>query len=633
MKKNIILTATVLIATVLVASSCKKVLNTKPFNIVSEDVVWANTANAETFIYSTYNSIMNDYAGGGAAGDYDEGPSTDGRTVNTLGFDGIYGASSQVFTETTNQFSDYGFNNWAEIRRCNQIITKVGASAGISAADKVQLIAEGKFLRAMSYYNVARSIGRIVWIDTVLTPTDNLLLPSTANPTETYQYIIKDLEDAVADLPTTKVAGRANKYAAAAILSEVCLQAMAYENYPAAPTISATDPLLAEAITNAQLVINQGGYALETNYGSMFNDIDPTSNEIILGIYQTALNTTCDGTPMQLMVPNVNNGTLLRGGGTPLFTAAFNVFEAWVQHGPTQNIADDYLVIDKNNPGIAVPWNQTSQYNAAVDESAAIPTSLIPQASGETSVQHGIIKPGSTETVWSLTNQNRDARFNASILSDSSSRFYGEILTTGIQGNATRWLKINGFGYYLSLSNMYWRKGVYNNVSPRIYVGVPTDYHYVITRLGRVYLNLAEAYLLKGDVPEAVTALNQTRTVHGQLPASNAATITDAWTDYKRERRVDLVLENDYYWSLLRWGRYGGAANHGITSGGTIPELTEVPRVMDISKNRLAFSVVQGPFFSSNNVRVFNNQRRYLMPISQNYLIQNPKFGPQNPGW
>ena len=612
-----------LTVTVLIFSSCKKVLDTQPFNIISEDVVWQSRANAETFIFSTYNAIMYDFA---------SGPQTDPYTTNTLGFDGIYGGASSVFTETTDRTSDFGFNNWSDIRRCNQIITKVGASAGISADDKKLLIAEGKFLRAMSYFSVARKIGRIVWIDKVLTPDDSLLLGSTANPTESYKYIIQDLEDAIQDLPTTKVAGRANKYTAEAMLTEVCLEALAYENYPNAANISSSDPLLDKIITNAQLVINQGGYSLDPDYGGMFNEVNPTSPEIIMGIYNTKINTTCDGTPMQLYYPNIGNDQVNNYGGGPLFTAPIRTFEAWIQHGPTENIADDYLVIDKNNPTKALPWDQTSQFLNAVDESTAIPTSTIPQANGETSVAHGMIKPGSTESIWTLTNIGRDARWQASIVSDSS-LLTGQLLTTTIKGNATRWLKIGGFAYYISLSNMYWRKGIYNNVSPRIYVGVPTDYHYVVTRLGRVYLNLAEAYLLKGDIPNAEAAFNMTRTIHGQLPASTASTLAEAWTDYKRERRVDLVLENDYYWSLLRWGRYGGAANSGNASGAIIPELTEVPRVMDISKDRQAFSVVQGSFFASDNVRVFNNTRRYLFPIAQAYLDRNPKFGPQNPGW
>jgi hypothetical protein len=193
-------------------------------------------------------------------------------------------------------------------------------------------------------------------------------------------------------------------------------------------------------------------------------------------------------------------------------------------------------------------------------------------------------------------------------------------------------MKIGGFAYYVSLTNLYWRKGIYNNVSPRPFYNVPTDYHYVLMRLGRVYLNLAEAYLLKGDVIDAVAALNETRTIHGKLPPSMATTLADAWTDYKRERRVDLVLEDDYYWSLLRWGRYGGPANHNLSSGSIIPELTAEPQVMDISKDRKSFSVVEGSFYGSNNIRVFE-PRRYLFPIAQNYLDENPKFGPQNPGW
>ena len=604
------------------AYSCKDVLDTQPYDKIGEDVIWNNRANAETFIYSTYG-IMNNFNGG---------PSTDAYTLNLLAMDGTYDSGDDVFTESLDRTSDMGFNNWGEIRRCNLIIEKVGASAGINDADKKELIAEAKFLRAMSYYNIARKIGRIVWIDKVLTPDDELLLPSTASPTDSYQYIIKDLEEAVADLPTEKISGRTNKYVAAAMLTEVCLQALAYENYPNANTVNPSNPLLQKVLQYGEIV-QSGGYQLEADYGGMFNEGKPNSKETIFGVYRKAINTSCDGTPMQTMIPNLGNDNIKQFGGTPLLKSPIKIFEAWGDHGPSQSLADDYLVIDAASPQKALPWNETSQYKNAVDEQATIAASIIPKANGEKELSRGTIKSGSTATVWSLTNQQRDARWNASVLSDSSAVFYGETLTTDVKGNAGRWIKMNGFAYYTSLSNMYWRKGVYNNVNPRIYVGVPTDYHYVITRLGRVYLNMAEAYLLQKNLSKALEMLNKTRVDHGQLPPSQAADFTTAWTDYKRERRVDLVLENDYYWSLLRWGRFGGDANHGNPSGGTIPELTTLPKVMDISKDRKHFSVVQGAFYSSNNVRRFDASRRYLFPIPQSYLDRNSKFGPQNPGW
>lgn len=610
------------IITLFSVTSCSDVLNTEPYDRIGEDVVWSNKANAETFIYSTYG-IMNSYA---------SGPRSDGYTQNLLSTDGTYNNYSPVFTETIDRYSDVGgFSNFSSIRRCNQIIAKVAESPSISDADKQALIAEGKFLRAMSYYNVARRVGRICWIDKVLAPEDVLTLPSTANPTESYNYIIKDLEDAVAGLPTDKVSGRANKYVAAAFLSQVCLQAAAYKNYPNPPALSANDPLIEKAINYGNMVVNDGGYSLETNYGDMFNEANPKSAEIIFAIYRKALNTTCDGTPMQNMVPNFNNDRIKSYGGSPLLKSSIQIFEAWLEHVPTYNLTKDYLTIDANDPNLAVEWDKTSQYLNAVIETTT-PTHGLKKQDNESFVKVGTINPNSAESVWSLTNQKRDARWAQTFVTDSTN-YMGELITTHLGGNANRWMKIGGFTYYTSISNMYWRKGIYTNVNPRVYVGVQTDYHYVVMRLGKVYLNLAEAYLLKGNIAKAVEMLNKTRVVHGKLPASTANTLAEAWKDYKRERRVDLVLEDDYYYSLLRWGRYGGDANSNIASGGNIPELTEKPFVMDISNDRKAFSVIQGTFWSSSNIRNFTPNKRYLFPIQQGLIEQNSEFGPQNPGW
>lgn len=622
--KRVIVLITILIG----GLSCHKLLDTQPLNTISGDQVWSSTGNAQDFIFQTYATVINDFILNPSQGL----GKIDAYTTNTLGFDDIYNGAYAVFSGTLTNYSDMGFNKFAGIRQCNMIISNVQASKGISATDKLPLIAEGKFLRAVQYYNLARKFGKVVWIDTTLVPGENLRLPTTASPAETYGHIIKDLQDAVAGLPATAPTGRASKYTAAAVLSEVCLQAAAYSNYPNGPDLhsAAVQSLLQTAVNSANSVINEGGYSMESDYGSMFNDVKPTSSEIILAAYKSALNTTCDQTPMQTEVANVNNNRIIQYGGGPLFNASVNIFEAWVQHGPTENLADDYLVIDKNNPQLALPWNQTSQFKAAVDNTTRPSLTAIPHAASETDVEHGTVLPASGETMWTLTNTGRDARWAASIVSDSCS-FFGQTVTTCILGNSSRWMKINGVGYYVSLTNQYWRKGIYN-VSPRVYVGVPTNYHYVITRLGRVYLNLAEAYLLQGDITNAVAALNKTRTVHGKLPASTAPDLATAWADYKRERRVDLTLEGDYYWSLLRWGMFGGEANHGNVQAGDIPELNVTPTVMDISRDRMGYVVTQGAYFSQNNQRHFDYPRRYLFPIPQDQINQNGNLG-QNLGW
>lgn len=633
MKHNIkkyfrLLSGTLAIA--LTGVSCNKAFDTEPFDRIAEDIIWSTKANAETFIFTTYNLM---YA-------FQSGPGLDPATANNLAQDGIAGGVYPLYTETLTNRSDFGvFTNFSQVRRCNLIIEKVGQSAGIADADKKILIAEGKFLRAMSYFNIARHTGRIVWIDKVLTPQDSLKLPTTANPTESYNYIIKDLEDAVADLPATKVAGRANKYVAAAFLTDVCLQALAYKNYPNSANVNPTDPLLDKVIANARIVID-GGYTLETDYEGMFNQTKSASPEIIFAIYNKAVNTTIQGTPMQTIMPNLTSDKIKKFDGSPLFSKAVP-FECWPGNFPSQNLADDYLTIDKANPLRAVKWNETSQYLAAVDETVNVlspyvrvgfPNDKIPQIAAENVIKQGRIRPGSTETFWTLTNENRDARWAASVISDST-RFYNELFTTTVKGNACRWISVNGGDWGASISNLYWRKGVYSNVSPTFLNTVMTDYHYVCTRLGKVYLNLAEAYLLKNDMTNALVYLNKTRVVHGQLPASTASLPATVWTDYKRERRVELTEENDRYYSLLRWGRYGGVANDGIAPGGTITELTEPMRVMDISKDRKSFAQFTGAFSNAYNQRKFEPGRRYLLPIPQGHIDNNANFGPQNPGW
>ena len=629
MKTKIFIIA--IIGSISIGYSCKRVLDADPLDKVSGDVIWSTKANAETFIYASYGPMGNFAIG--------TTPGPDLRTSNIMATDGTARGVLPVFTEAITNRDDFGFNNWAGIRRCNMIIKNVAASTGISDVDKKALIAEGKFLRAMSYFNIARNTGRIVWIGDVLTENDDFKLPSVATPSESYAYIIKDLEEAVADLPTTKIAGRANKYVAAAFLSEVCLQALAYKNYPAAPDVQANDPLLDKVIANAQLVIG-GGYSLETDYEGMFNETKSTSPEIIFAIYSKAINTNMQATPMQNALPNLSNDKVKKFDGTPLFNKPV-AFEAWPEYFPTQNLADDYLTIDKADNTKALPWNQTSQYIAAVDEGINVlapyvrtgfPNNKVPSGGNEQVLRQGRIKSGSSENFWTLTNENRDARWKSSFISDST-RFANELFTTNTRGNSNRWISVNGGDWGASVTNIYFRKGMYTNLKPSFINSVSTDYHRVCMRLGRVYLNLAEAYLLKGDVTNALANLNKTRMVHGALPASNASGLTDAWKDYKRERRVELTQENDYYHSLLRWGRYGGIANDGIPAGGTINNLTESIYVLDISKDRKAYSIVTGPFNFSYNQRKFDPSRRYLFPIAQGFIDNNPKFGPQNPGW
>ncbi len=577
--------------------SCNKILNTQPYDKFTEATVWGSRATADAFVYNTYNTIVYGY--------YSSNYPIDTYTTNSIPSSG-----EAVTREEITRDQDFGFNKFSAIRRCNLIIQKVAESTGLTATDKTELTAEAKFLRAMTNFWLAKRFGRIVWIDKVLSAdtTDyNYPLETTAS---TYQKIMQDCDDAIAGLPATSLAGRANKYAAYALKSEVGLQAAAY-------TGDAT--YYQKVVDAADVIISKGGYTLETDYESMFNEKDRYASEIILGTYRSKENTTIsDIADAQNVVPNTNNDALARTGSGPKFKVD-RIFEAWGYYAPSQNLVDDYLVID-DVTGKAVRWDQTTQFKQNVTKV----TGTDPNA-----VDAGKIT--GSGRINELMYYNRDKRFAASIVYDSCT-WFNELVTTCVKGNLNR--EVNGglATCCVPITNYLWRKGVYN-VSPRVYYGIASDYHWVVFRLGKIYLNKAEALLQMGKISEAVTAFNNTRTVHGGLPASTASNSADAWTDYKRERRVELAKESvgDYYFSLLRWGKYGGDANFGRAPGAKIVELEDPATYISIANNRKSYEVIKITY-NNNYIRIFDNTRRYLFPIPQGQIDRNPKLT-QNPGW
>jgi len=597
MKKYIKILIISLTILVLIGLSCNKILDTQPYDTFTDDVVWSSRVNADAFVYGAYNTIV--------AGLYSSNIELDCYTNNS-----IDNAGNAVTREQITRDDDFGFNKFAHIRKCNLIISKASSSTILTELDKTQLIAEGKFLRAMTYFWLAKRFGRIVWVDHLIPiDTTDFSLP-LETVSSTWTKIMQDCDDAITGLPKTSLPGRANKYAAFALKTFVGLQAAAYTG----------DASYFQKVADAaDSVILKGGYILDQNYEGLFNEKGRYSKEHILAVYKSSTNFVCNqANDMQTVVPNVNNNTLTAEGGSPLFKVD-GIFAAWGSRAPTQNLVDDYLVID-NTTGQAVRWDQSTQFTTNVTKV----TGTDPDA-----IDAGNVT--GTGRINEIIYNNRDLRFAASIVYDSC-YWFNELITTCEQGNLNRMAYGGIEECCLPCTNYFWRKGVYN-VSPRVYVRVPTDYHWTVFRLGMIYLNKAEALLKLNKIPEAVAALNMTRTIHGGLPPSTASTSAQAWIDYKRERRVELAKEGqgDYYFSLLRWGLYGYDANSGRVPGAKIVELEVPATFISISHNRKHYEVINCVYMN-NHIRIFDNTRRYLFPIPQAQIVRNQKLI-QNPGW
>lgn len=611
--------------------SCNDFLETQPSESYSEELVWGSASNIQSFIYGRFSQAFAFYRNFSS---WDRNYTN--NMVNSLG-----NCPAQAQGNVT-PGSDYiGIGSYFYyIRSCNLIIEKCSESTVLTDTQRDQFVAYGKLLRAMVYYYFAKTTGKFMWVDQVLNEDSNFEIPLTKSITESYSYVLSDLRDAVPYLPTSTMYGVPGRNFANALLSEVCLTAAAYTNDAASLQKNGVS-LYQEAINAVDDIT---GVSLDSDYEGMFNEKNPYSNEILLAQYWSEENTTLQGTSMQTLVANIPNAQLTANNCAPLWTIDDVVFfEAWGDNWPSQNLVDAYLVIDEAD-GQAKPWNETSQW---VDNTHEVSFEVASQSYrwpnqpsdipsySDRSVDEiyvtGYQVNDPALNIADLMYNNRDARFGASLVYNGQ-EFCGQTCYTFYHGNFNRYSR-DPYGEYAPIANYGMRKGVYTNVSPRYIYNVYTAYHEVIYRYGRALLNKAEAQLKLNKVSDAVATFNQTRTVHGQLPPSTASSLADAWTDYKRERRVECFWEGDWYFSLLRWGMYGGEANYGNPSEGSIPELNEPANYIELDRD-LNTAMIQS-MSHQNDMRFFEVPKRYLFPIPQSLINANPAISnaDQNPGY
>ena len=633
-------------------SSCIDTMDTHPTTVFDAETVWGSKATVEGFVYATYSSVINNgYAGSG------ESVSWEARTPNAVRCsqvgEGIDGLATELGVSSG---TDFGCSRFSLLRKANMIIHNVQASSTLSEAEKNEHSAHGYLMRGMIFFDQARKMGRFVPVTQVFSVEnpDEVNIPMTKTPAESYDIIINDLIKAADYLPTSNMPGLPTRYSAGVLLSRAALQAYAYTN---------DSKYLDVAIEYANDVINNSGATLATNLApnkSLWNETDLYNPEILWAYYREKDNTNVQSfEELMRTYPNISTDNV-KNSQSPVALKQANgqTFEGWAIYFPTQDLADQFLVTDEAT-GEALPWYQTSQYvtNVNVLDPATIteagqvdqysqlngdlrriPT---PQDFNQTKDGYPVfqryhqLKDGATRDLSDLMYQGRDKRFYTTMVYDKCT-WMNENVELNLGGNMSMGVrdKEDG-GWYNTTTGYYWRKSNIENPEPRAYYNSKVALHFNITRLGEAYMNLAEAQLLKKNIPAAVEALNATRTKHGGLAPSTATTEEEAWADYIRERNCEMTNETgDIYYSYLRWGKYGGYANHGRAAGEIIADLDRPAYKIQISRDRTQLIVSQVTLLNSAQ-RAFTT-RRYLLPISQSFLNTREAYGmndAQNEGW
>ena len=185
-------------------TACNKKLDLAPEGTLTEHAALSDSSNVAGLLAGAYLSLWN-----GCNGDeYILGDLTTGiATSYDLRYvTGIYDSKDQGIATFWN-------NNYATVNLANVVIVNLSKNAQFSQALQKQYIAEAKFIRAYSYFNLLKLFGdgalqgkmNNMGVPLRLQPFsgyDSSQNISRSTNGQVYAQIIQDLNDAIADLPT-----------------------------------------------------------------------------------------------------------------------------------------------------------------------------------------------------------------------------------------------------------------------------------------------------------------------------------------------------------------------------------------------------------------------------------------------
>lgn len=475
MKYNIRLLKWVLILSLPVAmlsTGCNKFLDRRPNQATLEDL---NQGGVEGLALGLYGAIRNPDEGGVSWGHIPYLAIHSFRDDDAMkGSSASDGADWAVIYDNFQYSKDHWSTNiyyerkYKFIDNCNILIYTVDSLKLTDAASMVNL-AEAKFFRALSYFDLVRTYGKIRKVDFPVKTNAQVNSLPKSDETAIYQLIDQDLQFAVQYLPLnwnnalgqSRYPGRLTRGAAQSLWAKTLLYRQQW----------------AQSLTLLQSVISSGQYGLE-NYSLAFNEEGENRKESIFEI--------------QAYTPPGGSGTaqsLYSFWGTSQGVRGSGDWDlGWGWNTPTQNLVDAY------EPG----------------------------------------DPRKNRTIL-FTGQSDDPAYGG----------YGRTLPS-------------------NLPRLYWNKKVYVNPARQQETG---DIHGAgflnqrIIRYADVLLMAAEAANELGGAANQALAVNYLEQVRARARENTTALPFIAFTSQtqmrdaiKRERRIELAMEGERFFDLVRWG-------------------------------------------------------------------------------
>ncbi|WP_288980031.1 RagB/SusD family nutrient uptake outer membrane protein [uncultured Flavobacterium sp.] len=310
-------------------AACTDDLNTEPKVELSLEQLLQQDPNAITGIMSKlYGSFALSGPNGPGSSDISDDPgespflrgivnlqdfTADGMK-NRWGDNGLDQLTTTSNWDENNKFFRYMYNRaYYTIPQCNNLLLIL---ENVDVANEEQVVSEIRFLRSLAYYYLIDCFGK-----GVLATEDNFgattPLPE-ASRLELFNYVESELLAIESSIPTTNTYGRANKSAARMLLAKLYLNAEVYTG----------TPRYTDALTYTKKVIDEGGYSLDPNFGSIFSGDNNNSNEIIYPLIADPLVSQSYGNTTYIVNGSLNSATMT--------LSSYGATEGWGGHRATK---------------------------------------------------------------------------------------------------------------------------------------------------------------------------------------------------------------------------------------------------------------------------------------------------------
>ncbi len=587
-------------------SSCSDFLERQPDQILTEDQIFGDAVMIKSVLANYYGRVtwgqhINDSYGYTIL---DEAGKSDGGPDNIQNFGN---AQWRVY--------DYGL-----IRNINQFLQGLRESTALSEEDKRVYEGEARFLRAWTYFNMARGLGGVPIVgDEVFEYQGGMDVTALQYPRSTeaatYDYIIAECEAIAALLPEAKNANsaRANKWVAQMLKARAAVYAGSLANYNnkmPSPIRTAggevgipaerANGYYEQALAAAREVINNSPYSLQLNKPDDLErnfyeatSVKDNNSEVIW-----ARDYIYPGSGQQVGFTRVN----IPG------SHAEDIDRAYA--GPLLNLVEDFEYTDSRSGDIRIRDNQGNYVfydnpadafankDARLGGSVMTPNSVFKGMGVEIQAGQKVWANGTWQTVTGQPGE-RDTQ--------------GRLITAANGPNRSNEQFINKTGFFF-------RKFM-DEASGASTRGRNSEMWFPRFRMAEAVLIAAEAAMELGQNADAVTYINQVRARAG-IQALTAVTLEDIIS----ERRVEFAFEDHRYWDLKRFRRahilWNGVVNNPTAQHYVLfPYLVVAPGTPNDGKyvfDRVTFS-------NSLHPRFFE-LRNYYNFIDLGWQNANPKI-------